>query len=64
MNGRKVNKIQVTQEGAALHARIKPHMLELRDEAVSGIKKEELETCFAIMNKMIANLEKKTKLHT
>ena len=63
VNGRKVNKIQVTQEGAALHARIKPHMLELRDEAVSGIKKEELETCFAIMNKMIANLEKKTKLH-
>ena len=64
VNGRKVNKIQVTQEGAALHARIKPYMLELRDEAVSGIKKEELETFFAIMNKMIANLEKKTKLHT
>ncbi len=63
VNGRKINKIRVTEKGATLHATIKPHMLELRDEAVKDIKKEELEVCFAIMNKMMENLEKKTKLH-
>lgn len=62
--GRKINKIQVTEKGAKLHAKIKPYMLELRDEAVKDIKKEELQICFSIMNKMISNLEKKTKLHT
>ena len=62
-NGRKINKIRLTEKGAKMHAKIKPYMLELRDDAVKDIKKEELETCFAIMNKMMANLEKKTKLH-
>lgn len=63
VNGRKINKIRLTEKGAALHTKIKPYMLELRDEAVKGIKKEELEICFSIMHKMLENLEKKTKLH-
>ena len=43
---------------------IKPYMLELHDDAVKGITKEELETCIGILCKMLDNLEPKTKLQT
>lgn len=63
VNKRKVFKIIVTPEGAAMHAKIKPHMFKLRDETVKNIKTEDLEACLRVMGQMIDNLEEKAKLH-
>ena len=62
VNGRKVFKIVVTEEGKALHARIKPFMLNLRDKATENIPVSDLETCLNVMDKMRDNLEKHAKL--
>ena len=61
---RKVFKIVITKKGIEVHKKIKPYMLELHDDAVKGITKEELETCIGILCKMLDNLEPKTKLQT
>lgn len=62
VNGRKVYKIVVTDEGKALHAHIKPYMLNLRDKATENISVEDLETCLKVMDQMRDNLEKHAKL--
>lgn len=62
VNGRKVFKIVVTDKGKALHASIKPFMLNLRDKATENIPVNELETCLNVLDKMRDNLEKHAQL--
>lgn len=63
VNKRKVYKIVVTEEGKKLHAKIKPFMLNLRDDVVKDIKTEDLEACWKVLGQMLDNLGSKAKLN-
>ncbi|HIS53330.1 TPA: MarR family transcriptional regulator [Candidatus Galligastranaerophilus gallistercoris] len=62
VNKRKIYKIRLTEKGKNIFTEIRPYLVNLRDEAVRGIKKEDLEKCNEILGKMIDNLETKVKI--
>ncbi len=62
VNGRKILKIHLTPKGREVHAKIKPYMIELRDETVKNISTEDLEACQKVLGQMIDNLDGKVKL--
>lgn len=62
VNKRKIFKIQITEKGKKIHSKIKPYMVNLHNETVKGIKKEELESCLKALVKMVENLEPKAKM--
>ena len=62
VNKRKIYKIRLTDKGRQIFTEIRPYLVNLRDETVKGIEKEDLEKCKETLGKMIDNLEKKVKL--
>ena len=61
-NKRKVFKIKITNEGYKVYSKIKPHLLELHNEAVDGISEDKLQVCLEVLMQIVQNLETKVKM--
>ncbi len=61
-NGRKINKIFVTDDGKEIVEKIKPTAIELRKIITNGLNQEELENLIEIMDRIYTNLRDKVNL--
>ncbi len=62
VNGRKIQKINITEKGRAIHKKIIPTLLDFWQRTIEGIKEEELITTLKVLNKFKENLEKELNI--
>jgi len=61
-DNRRIFKVFITEEGRKLVAKIHPHLLEIQNKAINGIKKEELELLRKVLGKICENMDDDFKL--